>query len=187
MFQNASGCLEQKQADHTYTPEVRSSSGPASLHPGQSIKKKHRGINTRPVAKIGYPSISVFATPPGRHLIGQRRPPPDDGHISTGRPDFGYSTPKRNPIIIPHYPKMAGLFDHIGPTAHHASSEFHPSSYLCYRRRRARTICLYVWFSRRQTIASSLPLSNQNLSIALSLSFQPNATSAQQQYIETGS
>ena len=36
------------------------------------------------VAKIGYLSISVFATPPGRHRIGQRRPPPDDGHISAG-------------------------------------------------------------------------------------------------------
>ena len=59
-----------------------------------------------------------------------------------GRPDFGYSTPKRYPIIIPHYPNMAGLFDHIGPTAHHAPSEFHPSSSLCYRRRRTRTICL---------------------------------------------
>ena len=37
---------------------------------------------------------------------------------------------------------MAGLFDHIGRTAHHAPSEFHPSSSLCYRRRRTRTICL---------------------------------------------
>ena len=25
---------------------------------------------------------------------------------------------------------MAGLFDHMGPTAYHASSEFHPSSSL---------------------------------------------------------
>ena len=33
--------LEQKRADHTYTPEVRSSSGPASLHPGQSIIIRH--------------------------------------------------------------------------------------------------------------------------------------------------
>ena len=30
--------LEQKRADHTYTPEVRSISGLASLHPGQSMK-----------------------------------------------------------------------------------------------------------------------------------------------------
>ena len=44
-----------------------------------------------------------------------------------GRPEFGYSTPKRYPLIIPHYPKMAGLFNHIGPTAQHAPSEFHPS------------------------------------------------------------
>ena len=36
--------LEQKRADHTYTPEVRSSSGPASLHPGAKIDKKDRNI-----------------------------------------------------------------------------------------------------------------------------------------------
>ena len=42
------------------------------------------GIPGAFVAKIGYLSISVFATPPGRHLIGQRRPSPDDGHISAG-------------------------------------------------------------------------------------------------------
>ena len=70
---------------------------------------------------------------------------------------------------------MAGLFDHIGPTAHHAPSEFHPSSSLCYRRRRTRTICLMsmICFSRPQTTASSLPLSNHDqkshLSTALSL------------------
>ena len=64
-----------------------------------------------------------------------------------GRPDFGYSTPKRYPIILPHYPKMAGLFDHIDPTAHHAPSEFHPSSSLCYRRRRTRTICVMSYGS----------------------------------------
>ena len=32
--------LEQKRADHTHTPEVRSNSGPASPRPGQSIKKR---------------------------------------------------------------------------------------------------------------------------------------------------
>ena len=37
--------LEQKRADHTYNPDVRSSSGPASLHPGQSIKRE-KHINT---------------------------------------------------------------------------------------------------------------------------------------------
>ena len=84
---------------------------------------------------------------------------------------------------------MAGLFDRIGPTAHHAPSEFHPSSSLSYRRRRTRTISLMsmIWFSRPKTNASSLPLSNQksHLSTALSLSFQPKATSAQPQYLET--
>ena len=34
------GVLEKKRVDHTYTFEVRSSSGPASLHPGQPIKKR---------------------------------------------------------------------------------------------------------------------------------------------------
>ena len=81
---------------------------------------------------------------------------------------------------------MAGLFDHIGPTAHHAPSEFHPMSSLCYRRRRTITICLMsvIWFPRPQSTASFLPLSNQksHLSTALSLSFQPKAPSAQQQY-----
>ena len=74
-----------------------------------------------------------------------------------GRPDFGYLTLKRCPTIIRHCLKMAGLFDHIGPTAHHVPSEFHPSSSLCYRRRRTRTICLMsiIWFSRPQTTASS--------------------------------
>ena len=42
------------------------------------------GIPGAFVAKIGYLSISVFATPPGRHVIGRRRPPPDDGHTSGG-------------------------------------------------------------------------------------------------------
>ena len=48
------------------------------------------------------------------------------------------------------YPILAGLFDHIGPTAHHTPSEFHRILYLCSRRRRPRTICLMsmVWFSR---------------------------------------
>ena len=41
-------------------------------------------VNNAFLAKIGYLSISVFATPPGRHLIGRRRPPPDDGHTSAG-------------------------------------------------------------------------------------------------------
>ena len=39
--------LKQKRVDHTYTPEVRSSSGPASLHPGQSIKKRERYSSCR--------------------------------------------------------------------------------------------------------------------------------------------
>ena len=33
--------LEQKQADYTYTLEMRTSSGPASLHPGQSTKERN--------------------------------------------------------------------------------------------------------------------------------------------------
>ena len=91
-----------------------------------------------------------------------------------GRPDFGYLTLKRCPTIIRHCLKMAGLFDHIGPTAHHVPSEFHPSSSLCYRRRRTRTICLMsiIWFSRPQSTESFLPLSLQpksHLSTALSL------------------
>ena len=72
---------------------------------------------------------------------------------------------------------MAGLFDHIGPTAHHAPSEFHPNSSLCYRRR-TRTICLMsmIWFSRPQTTASfvpTLPLSNQKSHLSTALSLLP--------------
>ena len=48
---------------------------------------------------------------------------------SPGRPDFVYSTPKRYPIITPHYPKMAELLGQNGPTAHHAST-LHPVSYM---------------------------------------------------------
>ena len=36
--------LQKNRADRTYTPEVRSSSGPASLHPGAKIDKKDRNI-----------------------------------------------------------------------------------------------------------------------------------------------
>ena len=32
--------------------------------------------------QIGYFSISVTATTSGHHVIGHRRPPPDDGHVS---------------------------------------------------------------------------------------------------------
>ena len=55
---------------------------------------------------------------------------------------------------------MAGLFDHIGPTAHHAPSEFHPSSSLRYRRR-TRTICLMsmICFSPGHKPPRPLPLS----------------------------
>ena len=35
-------------------------------------------------AKIGYLSIPVTAKALGRHLIGQRRPPPDAGHFCAG-------------------------------------------------------------------------------------------------------
>ena len=47
------------------------------------------------LGKIGYLSISVFATPPGRHLIGQRRPPPDDAHISAGWTRFWLFNPQK--------------------------------------------------------------------------------------------
>ena len=43
---------------------------------------------------------------------------------------------------------MAGLFDYCtGRTAHHAPSEFHPTSSLCHRRRRIRTIYLMSMIS----------------------------------------
>ena len=108
--------------------------------------------------------------------------------LPPGRPDFGYSTPKRYPITIPHYPKMIGLFDHIAPTAHHAPSEFHPSSCLRYRRRRTRTTCLMFRSpGHKPPRPLSLPLSNQksHLSTALSLCPSKQNPPTQQQYIET--
>ena len=47
-------------------------------------KRPKSGINDGFVVKIGYLSISVTAMAPGRHIIGQRRPPPDAGHICAG-------------------------------------------------------------------------------------------------------
>ena len=42
------------------------------------------GISDGYVAIIGYPSNPTTETAPGRHIIGQRRPLPDPGHIFTG-------------------------------------------------------------------------------------------------------
>ena len=84
------------------------------------------------------------------------------------------------------------MFDHIiGPTTHHAPSESHPSSSLCYRRRRTRTTAWCPWFGSpgQKSPRPSLPLSNQkaHLSTQRALSFQPIATSEQKQqhYLET--
>ena len=77
---------------------------------------------------------------------------------------------------------MAGLFDHIGSTAHHESSEFHPSSSLLPTKTHKNHL-LDVWFSRPQTTASFLPLQPKVAPQHSALSFQPKATSAQQQYI----
>ena len=64
--------------------------------------------------EIGYLSISVTATTPGRHLA--TFPP--------GGPNFGYSTPKRYSSILPHYPKMAGCSTTAAqrPTTPHSTS-----------------------------------------------------------------
>ena len=73
-------------------------------------------------AEIGYLSTSGTATTSGHHLIGHR---PNVATFPPGRPDFGYSAPKI-PIILPYYPKIAGLFDHKGPPREHAPSDFVP-------------------------------------------------------------
>ena len=91
------------------------------------------------MADIGYVSISVTATTRGRHLVGQRRSPPDSGHISTGYTRFWLLSPHKGPDYYTPYPKRPGCSTIM---AHHAPSESHPSSCICYRRRRTRTICL---------------------------------------------
>ena len=45
--------LEQKRDDHAYTAEVRSRSGPESLHPGQSIRKRNMLILYSAFAIVG--------------------------------------------------------------------------------------------------------------------------------------
>ena len=93
----------------------------------------------------------------GLHLTMATSPP--------SRPVFGYSTRTRYPIVTPPYPIMARLFDHIGPTAQHAPSEFHRTSTLYHRRRRTRTICFMsmISFSRpisllhEQVVAGGTP------------------------------
>ena len=157
----------------------------------------YEGFFFRPVAKIGCT----------RCLCGQNRVPFYFSVRHAPRTPFDWPTPastrrwphcrRVDPILATQLPKGTR---YLYPTtrkwpgfstksAHHAASEFHPSSSLCYRRSRTRIICLMpmIWFSRPQTTTSSLPLSNRksHLSTALSLSFQPKATSAQRQYRET--
>ena len=82
------------------------------------------------VAKIGYPSISVFTTPPGRHLIGQRRPPPDDGHISAAKTRFWLLNFQKVPDNYPTTQQWPGCSTTSPqrPTTHHLSSNrIHPS------------------------------------------------------------
>ena len=100
--------------------------------------------------------------PQDSHLIGQRRPPPDDGQISAGWTRFWTLNSQRVPdscTQLPENGRAVRLHRPNGPPR----TNFHPSSSLCYRRRRARTICLIsmIWFARPQTTASSLPLSNR--------------------------
>ena len=132
------------------------------------------------MVKIGYLSISVFATPPGRHLIGQRRSPPDDDQISAVDPIFGYSTPKSYPTTIPHYPKMARLFDHIGSTAHYAPSEFRPSASLCLLPTKTHRNHL------RDVHNLVLPATNHRV-LSPSVQPRPKVTSAQRSLLPTKS
>ena len=60
---------------------------PSRSHYLSKINKEEWPKSGKPdgyVAIIGYPSNSTTETAPGRHLIGQRRPLPDPGHIFTG-------------------------------------------------------------------------------------------------------
>lgn len=86
----------------------------AGLAPTACVIKKIG--HTRCLCGRNHLSISETATTAGRHLIGRRWPPPDDGHIPPGAPDFGYSTPTKYPNIKPPCPKRLGCSDHNGPT-----------------------------------------------------------------------
>ena len=78
--------------------------------PKEGMKQKPQrpksGISRAIVAEIGYLSISVTATPPGRHLIDQRGPPLDDGHIFARYTQFGLFNEKKG--TINDYPATLG-------------------------------------------------------------------------------
>ena len=76
------------------------------------------GIPDGYVAIIGYPSNSTTETAPGRHLIGQRRPLPDRGHIFTGCTRFWLFDSRRVPDSHAPYPIMATNTRVLRPTAH---------------------------------------------------------------------
>ena len=124
------------------------------------------GYNTRRLC--GHSPVpfyfSVGGTPPSMPSDCNAGPHQTMATLPPGRPVFGYLTRKRYPVIITAYPTMAGLFDHISPTAHHAPSEFHPTLSRGYRRRRTRNIYLVDVHTRFD-------------SPDLSLSFHENATS----------
>lgn len=75
-------------------------------------------------AEVVYLSISVTAMIAGRYLIGQCRPPADDGGTSSWSTDFGFSTPERCPIIIPLSENDRAVNHDGPPRATRVSSEF---------------------------------------------------------------
>ena len=70
------------------------------------------------VERVGYPSNSTTKTAPGRHLIGQRRPLPDRGHIFTECARFWLFNSRRVPDPHIPYPMMATNTRALRPTVH---------------------------------------------------------------------
>ena len=68
--------------------------------------------------------LSGASTVPGHHLIiGQRRPPPDAGHICAGYTRFYVPTPQEVPDCCPHLPENGQTIRPQRPTT---TSEFMP-------------------------------------------------------------
>ena len=78
------------------------------LHDGARFRKDKcpkSGIPDDFDSKIGYLSISVIAKASGRHLIGQRRPPPDADHFCAGYTRFWLLNLQKVPYYCTHLPE----------------------------------------------------------------------------------
>ena len=135
---------------------------------------------------------------PGRHRIGQRRPPPDAGHVCAGYTRFWLLTPQE---VLDHCAHLPVNDQTIRPQRPTTTSGFMPR----VPTRRARTICVMPMIGfilecssfalsllnsvepTTHTPPLSLALSQTKVSATLSLypSPEPKATKAQQLVVVT--